>query len=160
MENFLGQYTEVFMNLAIAMILGMVIGIERLFAKKIASMRTYAFVSMGAALFVTIAINGSEVLLGKFPAVNPVYIMAQIISGVGFLGAGIIIFKNSHLTGITSASGLWVSSGIGMACGFGFYGLATIATLLTIFIFTIMWVIEQRLRRFFPENDPHDDDQK
>ncbi len=99
-----------------------------------------------------IAIMGGQALLGQFPAVNPVYIMAQIVSGIGFLGAGLIIFKDSKLTGLTTATSIWVSAGIGMAVGFGFYGMAIIATILTLFIFIILWFVEERVKKIIPEN--------
>lgn len=154
---FSGVDYSIFLNLSIAMVLGMIIGAERLYAHKTASMRTYAMVSMGASLFVTIAILGGSMLAGTYPGVNPLYVVAQIIPGIGFLGAGIIFFKNSQLTGVTSASGLWVCAGVGMACGFGFWGIATVATLLALFIFIVLWSIEQRVRKMVPEEE---EDQK
>lgn len=127
------------------MFLGIVIGIERLWAHKTATMRTHALVSMGSAMFIVI----SEMLAqsyGSLAGFNPTQMAASVITGVGFLGAGLIIYHNSQISGVTTASGIWVSAGIGMAVGFGFYSLAIIATILTLFIFTVLWFIEQRLK--------------
>lgn len=146
MEQFFGQYAEVITNLALAMLLGMIIGVERILAHKTAGMRTYALVSMGSALFVTI----SEGLVGRYPGIpgfSPTLIVAQIVSGIGFLCAGLIIFKDAKLTGITTATGIWVSAGIGMAAGFGMSGIAIIATVLTLFVFIVLWFVEQQIKK-------------
>ena len=139
---------DILLKLFLSMLFGMIIGVERLFAHKTASMRTYAMVSMGAALFTMI----SEIMVTHYlainpDAVNPLFMPAQIISGIGFLGAGLIIFKDSKLSGITTASSLWVSAGIGLATGFGLFKLASVATLFTLFIFIVLWFVEQRLKK-------------
>jgi putative Mg2+ transporter-C (MgtC) family protein len=86
MELFNSLGYNIFLNLSLAVILGMIIGGERLYAHKTASMRTYAMVAMGAALFVTIAILGGQLLSSSYSSINPMYVVAQIISGIGFLG--------------------------------------------------------------------------
>lgn len=149
------EYT-IFFNLAMAMLLGMIIGAERLYAHKTASMRTYALVSMGSALFVSLALFGAGQLSDIYPEINPFFMIAQIITGVGFLGAGLIIYKNDQLVGVTSATGLWVSAGIGIACGFGMIKLALMATLLVLFIFIVLWYIEQKLKKIMPETQKED----
>lgn len=137
---------DVFIHLGLALVLGMILGIERLYAHKTATMRTYAMVSMGAALFVIVA-RMAALTSGS---INPLIVVAQIVSGIGFLGAGLIIFKDSRITGITTASGLWVAAGIGMASGFGFHILAAMTTAMALFIFTVLWIIEQKLRKILP----------
>ena len=146
-------------RLLVAMILGMIIGVERLYAHKTASMRTYALVSMGSALFAIISELVANSFHTTFPEVNPLQIIAQIVTGIGFLGAGLIIYQKSRLTGITTASGIWVSAGIGIASGLGFFGIAIAATVLTLFIFTVLWFIEDRLKKmsFIAESDPEGD---
>jgi len=150
------NYMDIFIKLAVATFLGMLLGVERLYAHKTASMRTYALVSMGASMFILI----STTIVGKYmnnANFDPLRMAAQIISGAGFLGAGMIIFQEKKLTGITTAAGLWVSAGIGMACGFGLYTLAIFGTILTLFIFSVLWVIEERLRKitFISRSDAH-----
>jgi len=123
----------------------MVIGVERILAHKTAGMRTYALVSMGSALFVML----SELLLNaniNSTGFNPAHIPAAIITGIGFLGAGVIIFKDNQVTGVTTASSIWVVAGIGMAVGFRFYSLAIIVTVLTLFVFIVLWFIEQKIK--------------
>ncbi|MEN9582114.1 MAG: hypothetical protein RL641_68 [Candidatus Parcubacteria bacterium] len=143
---------EVFSRLAVAMILGLAIGTERIYAHKAAGMRTYSMVAMGAALFVVI----SQVVTAMYMDVSnfdPLRMASQIIVGVGFLGSGLIIFKDDKLSGITSASGLWVSAGIGIASGFGLFGLALMATMITLFIFIVIWVVEERFKNVFKSFD-------
>ena len=151
MTQFFIENSEIISRLAIAVLLGMVIGGERLFVHKEAGMKTHSLVAMGAAVFVLV----SEAMVKKYidlPGLNPTMIPAQIIVGIGFIGAGMIIFHNSHTRGLTTASGLWVTAGIGMASGFGLYALAIISTVLTLFIFIAMIIIEKPIRKI--SNDP------
>ncbi len=154
MQNlFDGVLIDVILNLFVALILGMIIGVERLWAHKTATMRTYALVSMGAALFVIVS-NQMSYAYFSFSGTNPLIIIAQIVVGVGFLGTGLIFTKDSKLTGLTTATALWVSAGIGMAAGFGMYKVAIVATVFTLFIFIVLWFIEQQLKKtkFFNES--------
>ena len=82
----------------------------------------------------------------NLPGLSPTMIPAQIVVGIGFLGAGSIIFRDSRLVGLTTAGGLWVTAGIGMAAGFGLYSLAFIATILVLLILTLVNIIEKPLR--------------
>ncbi|MDP3958039.1 MAG: MgtC/SapB family protein [bacterium] len=138
--------SEQLVPLLVAVALGALIGFERVLARKTAGPRTHALVSMGAALFVLVGEAVSNAYLGLAP-LDPVRIASQIIVGVGFLGAGIIIFRDSQLTGLTTASGLWVAAGIGTAAGFKLYPLAIFATLLTLFIFVVLWYLESRVTK-------------
>lgn len=142
----IAAYGDILARLAVAMAFGLLVGFERLFAGKTAGMRTYALVSMGAALFVLTSVVVTSQYLGV-TSFDPLRVASQVVVGIGFLGAGLIVFKGSRLTGLTSASGLWVAAGIGMASGFGLYGVALIATLLTLFVFTIMWYVENRIKK-------------
>lgn len=76
---------------------------------------------------------------------------SQVVVGVGFLGAGLIVLRDKEVTGLTTASGLWVCAAIGMSAGFGFYGIALISTFLTLFIFVVLWFIEQRFKKLIPD---------
>ena len=135
-------------RIIVALILGLLIGIERVRAHKTAGPRTYGLVAMGAALFVVSGQIMQEVGMG---VIDSVRIAAQVVAGIGFLGAGAIMFRDNHVTGLTTATGLWVAAGIGIACGFGFYTLATIATVATVITLTILWKIEDKFIA------PHDD---
>lgn len=144
---------EIILPLFAALFLGMVIGVERLWAHKTAGMRTYALVSMGSALFVLVS-DEMVKFYSNYAAMNPLHIVAQIIVGVGFIGTGLIFTRDNKLMGLTTATGLWVSAGIGMACGLGFYKLAGIATVFTLFIFIALWFVEEQFKktRFFAES--------
>ena len=74
-------------------------------------------------------------------------VASQVVVGVGFLGAGLIIFQGNKLRGLTTAAGLWVAAGLGMAVGFGLYGVALLVTALTLATFTLLWQVENYLDR-------------
>lgn len=139
---------DILIKVLVAMLLGMVIGTERIIAHKTAGMRTYALVAVGASLFVMIAQQIATMYAGTDH--NPAQIAAAVVTGVGFLGTGIIFKNNSHLVGLTSATGIWVSAGIGMAVGYGLYPIAIIGTFATLFIFTALWFIEQQIKKIPP----------
>jgi len=146
MEQFFITNQDIIIKLVLAMGLGVVIGIERYIAHKSAGMRTYALLSMGSALFVILAsavINSFS--YSSYISINPLVIMAAVITGIGFLGAGAMFKTESTLVGLTTATGLWVSAGVGMAVGFGFYSLAIIATILILFIFVVLWILERHI---------------
>ncbi|HSE56706.1 MAG TPA: MgtC/SapB family protein [Candidatus Paceibacterota bacterium] len=137
---------QVFVNLAIAMFLGMVIGLERFVAGKTAGMRTYTLVSLGSALFVTI----SQIVAAQFSinqTFDPLRVAAQVVAAAGFLGVGAIFHRNNQVSGVTTASGLWVAAGIGLAAGFGLYEIAIMVTVLTLFIFIALWFIERQISK-------------
>ena len=140
------QNSGIIIRLVVAIVLGMLIGMERLLVHRPAGMKTHALVSMGSALFVII----SEYLALKYAGssgFNPAMMASNIIVGVGFLGAGSIIFQSNRLMGLTTAGGLWVTAGVGMAAGFGLFSLAIIATVLILIILIAMYFLEKPLRR-------------
>lgn len=138
-----------FLRLFVAALLGMSLGVERAIAGKTAGMRTYALVAMGAALFIVI----SEIMSGRYAGIagaslDPLRVASQIVMGIGFIGGGLIIFRDSRVNGLTTAAGLWVAAGIGMAAGFGLFAVAIFATVLTIFVFTLLWYLEEKVKAF------------
>ena len=137
------------------MLLGVFIGLERTRANKMAGMRTYALVSMGAALFVVISEEVVKKYLGFGNIIDPLRMVSQIVVGVGFIGTGIIMSKDSKLTGLTTATGLWVSAAIGMAAGFGLFKIAIFSTFLILFIFVVLWYLENKLKslKWFKEGN-------
>lgn len=126
-----------------ALLLGASLGLERSLAGKTAGVRTYGLVSMGSCLFILI----SRFVIPSAPGFDfdPMRVAAGIIMGIGFLCGGVIIFKDSQLSGLTTAAGLWVAAGIGMAVGYGLLLMALFATLATLVVFTVFWFIEQRI---------------
>ncbi|OIO30584.1 hypothetical protein AUJ77_02120 [Candidatus Nomurabacteria bacterium CG1_02_43_90] len=136
------------LKLGAALFLGMSLGIERALAGKTAGMRTYGLVTLGSALFVIMGILASGGYHNNVPsfADSSARITAAIIQGIGFIGAGLIIFKGSKVSGVTTAAGVWVAAGIGVSIGYGFYVLAIITTIFTLFVFTGLWYIENKVR--------------
>lgn len=150
MQEFFVQNSDLILKLTVAVGLGMIIGAERLLVHKEAGMKTHALVSMGSAVFIII----SEMLALKYSTpFDPGRIASQVVVGIGFLGAGAIIFKGDRLLGLTTAGGLWVTAGIGMAAGFGFYSLAVLSTVLVLAIFIVMNILEKPIRKISEEID-------
>ena len=127
-------------KLILAIFLGGLIGIERERLGKPAGSRTYALITLGSALFTILSVQG----FGSMANVDPSRIAGQIIVGLGFIGAGLIIFhrQNEQVEGLTTAAGLWASASIGMAVGIGWYVVAVIASLLILLILFIVRKIE------------------
>ena len=134
---------EIITRLILALFLGALIGIERVHAGKAAGIRTLGLVSLGAALFIVI----SESVVANYGyEIDPLRVASNVVTGIGFLGAGIIIFRNDHLSNLTTAAGVWLAAAIGTAVGFGMYTIAIAVTLLVIVTFTLMWRGEQYLK--------------
>ncbi len=114
------------LSVLIAGVLGLTVGIERKYRSKEAGIRTHTIVCIGAALMTVIS------LYGFGPDADGARVAAQIVTGVGFLGAGIIVYRQNEVKGLTTAAGVWATAGIGMACGTKLYVLAVGATALII----------------------------
>jgi putative Mg2+ transporter-C (MgtC) family protein len=126
---------EVFLRLALAAVLGATIGFERELREREAGLRTHLLVCLGSALFTIISAYGFHEFLTSGDAVvraDPTRIAAQIVTGIGFLGAGAIIRQGISVRGLTTAATLWVAAAIGMAAGAGYYPGAVIGTVLTL----------------------------
>ena len=131
--------------LRIALILGGALGIEREQKQHPAGFRTYVIVCLGATLACITNLYMCERLGGTDPARIP----AQVISGIGFLGAGtILVTRNNHVRGLTTAAGLWCCATIGIAVGSGFYCGAVLCTVMIIFSLRILSRVDKRLMRF------------
>jgi putative Mg2+ transporter-C (MgtC) family protein len=152
MFQFFVENGDIVLGLVLAVALGAFVGAERVLAHKEAGMKTHALVSLGSAVFVVI----SEMLFVKYAntsGFDPSRIASQIVVGIGFLGAGSIMFRHSRLSGLTTAGGLWVTAGIGMAAGFGFYGLAVLVTVLVLMILVVVNILERPVRRISNNQD-------
>ncbi len=113
------------LSIVIGALLGGAIGLEREYRSKEAGFRTHFLVGLGSALFMVLSLYGFEGFTG-IPGIqrDPSRIAAQVVSGMGFIGAGTIIFQKNVVKGLTTAAGLWVTSAIGMAAGAGMYAVA------------------------------------
>jgi putative Mg2+ transporter-C (MgtC) family protein len=141
-------WTELLL-LLIAFVLSMIIGVERQLQQKSAGLRTHTLVGTGAAVFTLISAFGFSNVIGNEVRLDPSRIAAQIVSGVGFLGAGVIFTRRDTVRGLTTAATIWMTAGIGMACGAGMPVLAVAATalhLITVRVFA-------RLAKFLPSPD-------
>ena len=118
---------EVTIRLVVALLFGGIIGVEREFRAKDAGFRTHFLVSVGSALFCVVSQYGFGEELKDASRVA-----AQVVSGIGFLGAGTIIFQKNVIRGLTTAAGLWVTAAIGLACGTGMLLIAAVSTALVL----------------------------
>ena len=140
-----------FLKLLLAMVLGGIIGTERaVLARQAAGTRTFGLVSLGACLFIVTSSYVDTAYLGII-TFDPLRVGAAIIMGVGFLAGGLIIFRHDSIHGATTAAGLWIVTGVGMAVGFGMYAVAIFTTILTLLMFTGMWYVENRFKHWFVE---------
>ena len=121
-------------RLALAAILGAVVGLEREVRERQAGLRTHMLVSLGSALFTIVsAYAWTDFTFGNGIAYDPTRIAAQIVTGVGFLGAGAILHQGQLIRGLTTAATLWIVAAVGMAVGAGYWLAALIATALVLF---------------------------
>ncbi len=136
---------SVIVRVFLAMFFGGLIGLEREKNKRPAGFRTHILVCVGSCLT---ALIGLFVWMEFGNIADPMRISAQVISGIGFLGVGTILVKeHDHITGLTTAAGLWATASIGIACGFGFYIGALVGTLVVAITAAILFKLETRGRK-------------
>lgn len=127
------KFWEFTLRLSVAFVLGAIIGLDRTFRAKDAGFRTHILVSIGSALIMIISQYGFEDLVGvDTTRYDPARIAAQVVSGIGFIGAGTIILQKHIVRGLTTAAGLWATAGIGLAVGSGMYAIGIVTTILTL----------------------------
>jgi putative Mg2+ transporter-C (MgtC) family protein len=129
-------------RLTVGLVLGAIIGFERELHRQPAGFRTHSLVSLGAALFTVVSafgFSGSQV--------DPTRIAAQIVSGIGFIGAGTILQYRGHIRGLTTAASLWSVAAIGTAAGAGLYVVSIVGTALILVILSILDRVEDLARR-------------
>jgi putative Mg2+ transporter-C (MgtC) family protein len=141
-------------RLAVAAALGGAIGLERELDEKAAGLRTHILVSLGSALFTIVSAYGFHDFLTNGGAVvraDPSRIAAQIVTGIGFLGAGVIFRQGLNVRGLTTAASLWLVAAVGMAAGAGFWAAAVIATVAGV---VALRPLEWGKNRFLPQRTP------
>ena len=136
---------EFVLRLFVAAMLGGVIGLEREYRAKEAGFRTHFLVALGSGLFMILSQFGFNDVLGHFERVSldPSRIASQVVTGIGFIGAGTIIFQKHVVRGLTTAAGLWVTSAIGMTAGAGMYVLSIATTVLVLLCLEALYFILQ-----------------
>lgn len=133
---------EIFLKLVLALLCGGLLGLERGLKKRPAGFRTYMLVCLGSALVVMT----NTYMIDLFQTGDPGRMAAQVVSGIGFLGAGTIITtRHNRVTGLTTAAGLWAVASIGMALGIGYYAGAIVGTVLIFFALSVMQITENRI---------------
>jgi putative Mg2+ transporter-C (MgtC) family protein len=147
------SWNDEVLRLGLAALLGGIIGVEREFREREAGLRTHMLVAVGAALFTVISAFGFRDVLGSgsgsLVRLDPSRISAQIVSGIGFLGAGAIIRQGLSIRGLTTAATLWAVAAIGMAAGAGSYAAAVITTVL---VLIMLWPLRY-VGRLFDRGD-------
>lgn len=135
-------------ELGLALLLSAFIGVEREIRQKSAGLRTHTLVGVGAALFMLISKYGfSDVLVPGRLVTDPARVAAQIVSGVGFLGAGLIFVQRGSVRGLTTAAAVWVTAGVGAAAGAGLAWLAAAATGVYMLVTLVFPLLTRRLPR-------------
>ena len=142
------EWSEILLRLILAAIFGAAVGLERERKEWVtgAGMRTHMMVCLGACLAMMVSSFGfMDIINHEHVSLDPSRVAAQVISGIGFLGAGTILFlKPATVKGLTTASGLWTIAGIGLATGGGMYFAATATTLIAIIILWAMQIVQQK----------------
>ncbi len=132
--------------LGLAFVLCGAIGVERQLSQKSAGVRTHLLVGMGSAGFTLISAYGFAGVDATTAIIDPSRIAAQIVSGIGFLGAGVIFMRRDVVRGLTTAATIWLTAAVGMACGAGLVVLAASLTVLHIAAVTVVAPLTHRLR--------------
>jgi putative Mg2+ transporter-C (MgtC) family protein len=130
------------LRLTLGLILGAIIGFERELHRQPAGFRTHSLVALGAALFTIVSGFGFD-----GPGADPTRIAAQVVSGIGFIGAGTILQYRGHIRGLTTAASLWSVAAVGMAAGAGMWVIAIMATVLMLIVLSILDRVESFARR-------------
>jgi len=146
-------WVEILIRLALAALFGAIIGLERERKNWAAGLRTHMLVCVGSALTMIVSAYGfTDILKEKNVMLDPSRIAAQVISGIGFIGAGTILFlRQGIIRGLTTAAGLWTVAAIGLATGGGMYFAASCTTGLAIIILFILKPLEKKFSKHFKQ---------
>lgn len=139
---------DIIFKLILAAALGGVVGFERELKRKEAGLRTHMLVCLGSALFTIIGLQSLQIYANGqvISGFDPSRIIGQIVLGIGFLGSGLIIFRQERIEGLTTAAGLWVTAAIGAAAGLGLYLIAIFSSFLAL---TISFAIRKAEKKLF-----------
>jgi putative Mg2+ transporter-C (MgtC) family protein len=137
---------QIVLRLLVAAVLGALVGLERERLEWAAGMRTHALVSLGSALFMVVSIFGfSDILNERHVILDPSRVAAQVASGIGFIGAGTIIFRREVVKGLTTAASIWAVAAVGLAVGGGMFVAAGSATLLALALLVLAKPLKARM---------------
>ena len=137
-------YLAVVLRIFVAVVVGGILGLERGMKNRPAGLRTYMLVCVGACVIMLT----NQYIYQVFGSGDPVRMGAQVVSGIGFLGAGtIIVTRRNQIKGLTTAAGLWSAAGVGLALGVGFYEAAIVGTVAVFFVMTLLQRMDNKLHR-------------
>ena len=138
-------HVEAILQILLAAFLGAAIGLERERWKKDAGLRTYMIICVGAALFAMVAVYGGDQFIGKSNiALDPNIVIQAVGIGIGFLGSALIINKQGHIEGLTTAASVWTAAAIGVAVGFRLYFIAFFATIICLIVLNVLRSFEAK----------------
>lgn len=144
--------TTVILRIGIALLCGAILGLERERLERAAGLRTHALVAVSSSLVMIVSAYGfADVLSVSQVTLDPSRVAAQVVSGIGFLGAGVIIFRKNTISGLTTAASVWSAAAVGLACGGGLFRAAAIVTAAIIVIQIALRFVEHR---FFAHHNP------
>ncbi len=144
--------TTVLIRIGIALLCGAILGLERERLERAAGLRTHTLVAVSSSLLMIVSTYGFADVMGVSQvSLDPSRVAAQVVSGIGFLGAGVIIFRKNTISGLTTAASVWSAAAVGLACGGGLFSAALIVTAAIIAIQIVLRFIE---RRFFAHHQP------
>ena len=146
------ENADILLRIIFSIILGSIIGLERELTNKSAGLRTQIMVCLGSCLFTILSIYGFSTAVTLYPLGDPSRVAAQIITGIGFIGAGTVLRQGLTVTGLTTASTLWIVAAIGMACGCGKLNIAVVSTILAVAILVLIRIFEMKI---MPKNLKH-----
>lgn len=142
---------DLYIRLLLSVLFGFLTGLERAAKGKPAGIRTHILVCLGSCLIMILSVMNTG------PNRDPMRLAAQVVSGIGFIGAGVIWKDNTHINrGLTTAANLWITSGVGLAIGFGEYDIAIVTAILMFLAMKLP--IFARIVGLLPERDVHEDD--
>jgi len=136
------------LRIILSAVLGAMLGLERSIAGKHAGMRTYGLVSIGSCLFTVAGVIAAQ-HFSIFPSVNPLQLASSVIIGIGFVGAGLSMFRDNHPVELTTAAGIFVASGVGIAIGFGLVWLSVVTVIVSLIMFRVLSRLECSVQKRF-----------
>jgi len=138
---------QIFLQVLLAASLGALVGLEREYKKKDAGLRTFSLVALGSCFLAVIGkyLSLGDVGMSQVMSVDPTRVIQAVAIGIGFIGSGIIIKKESQIDGLTTAAGLWAVSAIGVGVGLGLYWLSVFSTILIISVLLVLSFVEKKL---------------
>jgi len=139
------QDSDILIRILASIILGSIIGLEREITHKSAGLRTQILVCLGSCIFTILSIYGFSTAVTLYPLGDPSRVAAQIVTGIGFIGAGTVLRQGLTITGLTTASTLWIGAAIGMACGCGQINIAAASAIIAAAVLVLIRMFEYRL---------------